>query len=147
MRALPMLLAAASLATAPALRAQSATDSVAIRATALDYIEGWYEGNGERMERALHPDLAKRLVRTNPQTERSALDHQSAMTLYQNTKRGGGNKTPKAEQLKDVRILDIYQNAAAVRIDAASWIDYLHIAKFNGRWVIINVLWELKPQR
>src|SRR5688572_9052158 len=44
--------------------AQAAPDSAAIRAAALDYIEGWYEGNTERMERALHPELAKRIVNT-----------------------------------------------------------------------------------
>ncbi len=33
------------------------SDREAITATALDYAEGWYEGNAERMERALHPDL------------------------------------------------------------------------------------------
>jgi hypothetical protein len=27
------------------------------------------------------------------------------------------------------------------------WVDYMHIAKFNGKWVIVNVLWELKPQK
>jgi hypothetical protein len=26
----------------------------------------------------------------------------------------------------------------------ADWIDYLHLAKVDGRWVIVNVLWELK---
>ena len=40
-------------------RAQSAADTAAIKATALDYVEGWFEGNAERMERALHPVLAK----------------------------------------------------------------------------------------
>jgi hypothetical protein len=28
----------------------------------------------------------------------------------------------------------------------SGWIDYMHMAKWNGRWVIVNVLWELKPQ-
>ncbi len=27
---------------------------------ALDYIEGWYAGDAERMERSLHDDLVKR---------------------------------------------------------------------------------------
>ena len=27
------------------------------------------------------------------------------------------------------------------------WIDYMHIGKFNGKWVIINVLWEHKPKK
>jgi hypothetical protein len=43
----------------PVARAQTAADSAAIRATALDYIEGWWTGNAERMERALHSHLAK----------------------------------------------------------------------------------------
>ena len=30
----------------------------AIKQTALDYVEGWYEANSERMQRALHPELA-----------------------------------------------------------------------------------------
>lgn len=120
-------------------------NEAAIRQTALDYIEGWYEGNVERMERALHPELAKRIVHTNPQNNRSRLDQMSAMTLVLGTRRGGGKDTPKERQQKDVTVLDVYENAASVKIVASDWIDYLHMAKFNGRWVIVNVLWELKP--
>jgi hypothetical protein len=123
----------------------SDADREAIKATALDYIEGWYEGNAERMERALHPDLAKRIVRTNPQGQ-SGLGQMSAMSLVQGVKRGGGKDTPKEKQQKDVTILDVFGGAASVKIVASDWVDYLHIAKFNGRWVIVNVLWELKPQ-
>ena len=121
-------------------------DKAAITATALDYIEGWYEGNAERMERALHPDLAKRIVRTNDKGQ-SMLSQMSAMGLVQGVKRGGGKDTPKERQQKDVTILDVYENAASVKVVASDWIDYLHIAKFNGRWVIVNVLWELKPAK
>ena len=134
----------ATLAAAPALRAQTAADSAAIRATALDYIDGWYAGDAARMERALHPELAKRIVMSDPQG-RSRLGQQSAMTLVQNTARGGGKDTPADKRKDEVRILDIYQNAASVRVQASSWVDYLHIAKSNGRWVIVNVLWEMDP--
>lgn len=123
----------------------SDADAAAIRQTAMDYIEGWYEGNAERMERALHPELAKRIVRTNPQNKQSRLDQMSAMSLVQGTRRGGGKDTPKERQQKDVTILDVYEGAATVKIIASDWIDYLHMARFNGRWVIVNVLWELKP--
>jgi hypothetical protein len=126
--------------------AQSAADSAAIKQTALDYIEGWYEGNSERMERALHPELAKRIVRTNKEGA-SQFSNMSAMALVQGTRRGGGKSTPKENQLKDVTILDVYENAASVKIVASDWIDYLHMAKSNGRWVIVNVLWELKPKK
>ena len=124
----------------------SEADKAGITATALDYIEGWYEGNAERMERALSPDLAKRIVMNNPQG-RSALQQMSAMSLVQGVKRGGGKDTPRENQRKDIIILDVYENAASVKIVASDWIDYLHVAKFNGRWVIVNVLWELKPKK
>jgi hypothetical protein len=130
------------------VRAQSTTtseaDKAAIKQTALDYIEGWYEGDAERMERALHPELAKRIVRSNPQGQ-SRLDQMSAMSLVMGTRRGGGKQTPKEKQQKDVTILDVFENAACAKIVASDWVDYLQLARWNGRWVIVNVLWELKP--
>lgn len=137
---------ALAVATATPTSAQSAADSSGIKQAALDYIEGWYEGNAERMERALHPELAKRIVNTDRRNGRNSLSQQGAMTLVINTRAGRGKETPVAEQRKDVRILDIFGNTASVRIDASTWVDYLHVAKWNGRWVIVNVLWELRPQ-
>ena len=127
------------------LGAQTAADSNAVRQAALDYIEGYYEGDGARMERALHPELAKRIVRTNDQG-RSQLQQMSAMSLVLGTRAGGGKDTPVADRRKDVTIFDIYQSAASAKINASGWVDYLHLAKWNGRWVIVNVLWELHPR-
>jgi Putative lumazine-binding len=124
----------------------SASDDDAIKKTALDYIEGWYTGDAARMERALHPELAKRMISTDPKTGRSQFNHMGAMTLVQRTRDGIGKKIPKDRQLKEVTILDHYNNAAVVKIVASDWIDYLQVAKFNGDWKIINVLWELKPK-
>jgi Putative lumazine-binding len=124
----------------------SASDDDAIKKTALDYIEGWYTGDAARMERALHPELAKRMISTDPKTGRSQFNHMGAMTLVQRTRDGIGKKIPQDRQLKEVTILDRYNNAAVVKIVASDWIDYLQVAKFNGDWKIINVLWELKPK-
>lgn len=120
-------------------------DDAAIRATALNYIQGWYEGDATRMESALHPELAKRMISTDAKTGHSQFNHMGAMQLVQNTRRGGGSKTPKDQQLKEITILDHFNNAAVVKIVASGWVDYLELAKFNGQWKIINVLWELKP--
>jgi len=121
-------------------------DETAIRKTALNYIEGWYEGDAARMESALHPELAKRMISTDSKTGRSQFNHMGAMQLVQNTRRGGGGKTPKEQQRKEITILDRFNNAAVVKIVASGWIDYLEEAKVNGEWKIINVLWELKPR-
>src|SRR6185295_8605117 len=113
------LLTFASVASAQT-PAPNANDA-AIKQTALDYIEGWYEGNAERMERALHPELAKRIVRTDPKSGRSRLDQMSAMSLVQGTRAGYGKNTPKEKQQKDVTILDVFECAASVRVVAGDW--------------------------
>jgi hypothetical protein len=129
-----------------ALYAQSPADSAAITQTALDYIEGWYEGNAERMQRALHPELAKRMVATDPASGESRLNHMTAEQLVTATRAGYGTRTPEAERRRDVSILDIYESVASVKVVARDWVDYLHVVKFDNRWVIMNVLWELTPE-
>src|ERR1700682_2149952 len=99
------LLLACSFEAGAQTSVPSVADQAAIKQPALDYIEGWYEGNAERMERALHPELAKRIVTTRG--ENSVLGQMSAMTLISSTARGGGKQTPKEKQQKDVTILDI----------------------------------------
>lgn len=133
------------LAVPPAVRAQTSADSAAIRATALDYVEGWYEGNPERMGRALHPELVKRIVVSDTATGRSVLQNMGASALVNGTRHGYGKSTPKERQEKEVRILDIYGNAASARATMADWIDYMQLARVDGRWMIVNVLWERKP--
>ena len=41
-------------------------DEVAIRMAAMDYEEGWFEGDADRMARCLHPNLAKRGMKLDP---------------------------------------------------------------------------------
>src|SRR5215207_10240209 len=141
------LLFSLTLLLAPAAAfAQSDPERDAIKRTALNYAEGWYEGNADKMESALHPDLAKRIVRNNDRGQ-SGLGQMSAMSLVQGTRSGSGKQTPAAEQQKDVTILDMIGGAATVKLEMRDWVDYMHVGKFNGKWVIINVLWELKPKK
>jgi hypothetical protein len=144
MRALVILAVLVGTLAVSDVRAQTAADTTAIRQTALDYIEGWYEGNASRMERALHPDLAKRVVMPGPSG--AVVQNMTKDQLVGATARGGGKMTPPDRQRKDVTILDIFGNAASVKVVAADWVDYLQIGKVDDRWVIINVLWELTEE-
>src|SRR3989441_7015797 len=117
---LPALTALTALTarTSTALTAQTAptaADSAGIRQAALDYIEGYYDGDAARMERAVHPELAKRIVRTNEQGH-SQLGQMSAMTLVQGTRAGGGKDTPMADRPKDGTFLDTDQNERGASI-------------------------------
>jgi hypothetical protein len=144
MRSSPWYSLLALALVAPTAQAQASADSAAIRQTAMDYMEGWYTGDAERMNRALHPDLAKRIVRTENGT--SQLNSMGAAQLVEGTRKGYGKETPADQRQRDVAILDIFGGAASVKATMHDWVDYMHMARWNGRWVIVNVLWEMKPK-
>jgi hypothetical protein len=120
-------------------------DEAAIRQTALNYIEGWYEGDAARVQSALHPKLAKRSVWTRD--GKSTVVELSAASLVEAAAKGGGSKTPKDLQQKDVVILDVFGNAASVRATMRGWVEYMHMAKVDGRWVIVNMVLEPKAAK
>ena len=143
-RLLPLALLAAATTTA---RAQTAADAAAIRATVLDYAEGWYAGDGDRMARALHPELVKRILVSDTATGQSFVQTMGASALVNGTRHGYGKSTPADRQQKDVTVLDVFGNAAVAKAVMADWIDYLQLVRVDGRWLIVNVLWERKPER
>jgi hypothetical protein len=129
------------LPTAASAQSESA-DRAAIRATALDYIEGWYTHDAARMERALHPQLVKRRLISDA-AGNAAIDEMTGLRLVQATRAPAGWTAPKlGNQRRDVAILDVFGNTASVKIDADNWVDYLHLVRTDGSWKILNVLWE-----
>ena len=143
-RLLPLALLVAATTTA---RAQTAADAAAIRATVLDYAEGWYAGDADRMARALHPELVKRILVSDTVTGQSFVQTMGASALVNGTRHGYGKSTPAERQQKDVTVLDVFGNAAVAKAVMADWIDYLQLVRVDGRWLIVNVLWERKPER
>ena len=116
-----------------------------IREAALNYVEGWYDGDAARMEKALHPDLAKRALMPG-RGGRGKIEQMSAMTLVQYTRAREGKPTPAEERTANVTILDVTGNAASVKAEMHDWIDYMHLTRTGGEWKIVNVLWEFKPE-
>ncbi len=125
--------------------AQSAADSAAIKQAALDYAQGWYAGDAVRMDRALHPDLAKRRALPHPQSGRSILNNATASMMVEFTRAGGGTASPHRDVPPAVTIFDVQANVASVKVVTGDFIDYLHVVRWNDGWRIVNVLWDSNP--
>ncbi|WP_298546358.1 nuclear transport factor 2 family protein [uncultured Aquimarina sp.] len=124
-------------------KAQTKQDSLDIRQVALDYIESQHNVKPEQFERAAHPRMVKRTFWTNKNTGKEYLRETftDAMILLSETYNLNGDKFPKNPK-KEVIILDIYDKTASVKLIADDWIDYMHIVKLNGKWQLVNVLWQ-----
>ncbi|MEW6188364.1 MAG: nuclear transport factor 2 family protein [Thermodesulfobacteriota bacterium] len=119
-------------------------DRKAVRQTVLDYIEAWYQGDPDRGAQSLHPDLAKRIVRFDKESGQETLDPMSAERLIERWGSGDGKTTPVDNQKKEITLLDLQGGMASVKLETAAWTDFMHLARINGRWVIVNILWERK---
>jgi len=117
-------------------------DRKAVEKAALDYIEGWYEGNVERMAGCLHPDLQKKEIRILSQTGRSQFGLHTASTLIEGTRLGFGKQIPIEERNIRITVFEIFRNIASVKATSKLSTEYLHIVKYNGEWKVLNVLWE-----
>jgi hypothetical protein len=115
------------------------SDMKAIGQAALDYVQGYFEGSGERMERGLNPEFHKLYVRALP-NGRDLLLLTSRSMLIEGANAGMGKDLEKAKAVT-VEILNVYKNIASVRINSPDFIDMAHIAKINGQWQVVNVLW------
>jgi hypothetical protein len=115
-------------------------DLQAIYQAAADYYSGWYEANVERIARSLHAGLAKRAILKDRQGN-DYLHQLNKDQMLEKTKEGGGSDTPKDLQYYEITILDRYEEIATVKVVANEYIDYLHIAKQDGQWQIVNALW------
>jgi|APSaa5957512622_1039677.scaffolds.fasta_scaffold93093_2 hypothetical protein len=120
------------------------TELELIQQTVLNYIDAWYEQDAAKGEKSLHPDLVKRIMRTDPDSGSNYLELMSAPKLADRWRSGDGKKTPQDSRRKDISILDTFGKMACVRLETATWVDYMQLAKYDGNWLIVNILWELK---
>ena len=123
--------------------AQSKQDSIEIKQVALDYIESQYKPNPTQMERALHPRMVKRTFWKDKATGKDYVRETSteSMVLLAESYNNNADKFPSSPK-KAVKLLDVSERIASVKLIADDWIDYMHIVKLNGVWKIVNVLWQ-----
>lgn len=125
------------------VQGQTQKDSLDIKRVALDYIESQHNVEPAKFERAAHPRMVKRTFWTDKKTGKEYLRETftDAMILLAETYNQEGDKFPENPK-KEVVILDIYDRTASVKLIADDWIDYMHIVKLNGKWQLVNVLWQ-----
>ncbi len=143
----PVILALVLLVTLPlASLSDSKSDEEAVRAAVLDYVEGIYEADPSRVERSVHTELWKRgfgrRSDEDPYQELKMTFEQLVELAAEYNK--DGSHVPEGSP-KDVIVYEILDQTASVKLVASWGIDYMHLAKYDGKWKIANVLWQTHP--
>ena len=115
-------------------------DNAAIYQAVSDYYEGWYTPDAERMEQCLHADLAKRAIKRDD-AGKEYLRHLTKEMMVEATRQGGGSDTSSEKKNWTITILDCYDEIADVKVVSGEYMEYIHLAKQDGQWRIVNVLY------
>jgi flavin-binding protein dodecin len=109
-----------------------------IVAAVLDYFEGWFDGDAARMERALHPALAKRGLDNGAGT----LDETSAEQMIDAAARGIGRARDPGDRKIQIEVVDVHGAIASATVRSAVYREYVHLVRTPDGWKILNALWD-----
>ncbi len=121
-------------------------DKAAVRQAVLNYANSAYEVRPDLVERSVHPKLQKigYVLRDGTKEYRELW-----MNFYELKELvAGWNKEGRfdaATARRDVKVLDLLDKTAVARLDAEWGIDFFQLAKIEGEWKIMNVIWQTYP--
>jgi hypothetical protein len=119
-------------------RNASSDETRAITAVTQNYMNAYYTADPVLMQRSLHPDFHKRTLRTvNGQTR---ITEDTVQSMVEGVALGTGKDIPRNERVNSIQVLDLYRDAASVKVVTGRWIDYMHLSKLNGEWRVLDVV-------
>jgi hypothetical protein len=139
-----LIVLAMTMAVAGFAIAGDDADEKGIEQAVQNYVSAIYDMKPELLDKSVSPKLQK--VGYMPAKDGSGLE-ESWMTLDELKDLAGhlnkdGMFDPKTSSRK-VTILDHTDMIANVKLDAAWGVDYIHLTKNSGDWMIMNVIWEM----
>ena len=139
-------LAAVALLGLSAGPAGPADERAAVEQAVRDYVEALYQVKPELVERSVHPALEK--IGLYRPADSAAYRTPGKMT-YDQLRELAGYWNKDGKEGKDltyqVQVLDVLDVTASAKLTAKWGIDYMHLAKSDGRWKIVQILWQSHP--
>ena len=116
-------------------------DAAAIRACLLDYFDGWFDGDPERMDRALHPGLAKHAIGQDG-ARSDALESITKDEMVEATRRGLGRGRDLPDRAIRIDIASVSGDIASAVVHSAVYVEYALLARTSDGWKITSTLWR-----
>jgi hypothetical protein len=124
--------------------AQTPDDPAAVERAALNYLEGFYEGSTDKLRQSVHPDAHKFGFYIEDGKYKSTPMSFDEMLAYAEEVKASGNH-PDENAPKSIEVLDVLDQTAVAKVYAWWGSDYMTLAKYDGNWMIVQVLWQQAP--
>lgn len=123
----------------------SKEDSLEIKRISLGYLKALQELKPELMKEVMNDSLNKVTVGFNRSIRKEVVTAISRDRMIENAENWNKSNTKfPPNPNNEVIILDVYHRMATVKLFSDNWVEYLHLIKLDGKWSIINLLWQHK---
>jgi len=120
-------------------------DHTAVEQAVLDYVEGIYDVQPERIERSVHKDMKKYgFWREGADKPYQGMPMTFEQLVELAGKYNAEGRIPE-DAPKKVEILDLLDQTAVAKLTASWGIDTFQLAKFDGKWKILHIMWQSHP--
>jgi hypothetical protein len=119
----------------------------AVRRAVLDYVEGFYEGDSSKFVRSVRPEVFKYgywIPRDSTRYQGEQMQWPE-FHAYANRVKASKRLAP-ATAPKEVVVFDVLDQTASAKLTAVWGVDYLLLGKYDGKWMIAEVLWQSRPR-
>lgn len=121
-------------------------DEALVREAVLDYVEACYNVQPERIEKSVDLNMAKlgffRGKNDKDYRPGEAMTYKELLETAAKYNKSG--KLPK-DAPKEIVVFEVLDKTACAKLKAQWGIDYIHLAKVDGKWKIYQVIWQSNP--
>ena len=124
------------------------TDRELVYAAIEDYVDGLYLVQPDRIKKSVHPDLTKKGFWRQP--DKNTYEKESIMTfdqLVDLASRWNAKGTLPKDAPRIIEVQDVLDQTATAKLTAYWGIDYFQLAKYDGKWLIVNIIWQAHPPK
>lgn len=120
-------------------------DRKAVEAAVRGYLEAIYLVEPKRIETCVDPELAKYGFWREGDAGEYSGSLMSREELMAGAAKWYAEGAPPADAPRKIEVLDVMNRVACVKLTAQWGVDYMNLAKKDGRWMIMHVLWQSHP--
>ncbi len=123
-------------------------DKKEVKRISLGYLVALQQMKPDLMAEVMHPKLSKRTTLINRENGKGVVipTTYKQMLEYAATWNIKGDKFPKNPSNR-ATIMDMQGTMAAVKLESDRWYEYLHLAKIDGKWKILDLYWQNHPDK
>jgi hypothetical protein len=120
------------------------TDKELVHAAIEDYVDALYLVQPDRIKKSVHPNLTKKGFWKGKDQENYGKEQ--IMTFDQLVALAGTWNAKGTAITKDspkvIEVYDVQDQTATGKVTAEWGTDYFQLAKYDGKWMITNIVWQ-----